>query len=303
MKKKLTIGIICTVVCETIFGLSYLFTKHITLSFSPLDVLSWRFMIAFIGINLCLLFKIIKVDFKGKDLKPILMTALFCPVLYFTSETFGIDLTTACESGTIIASIPIVTLLCSALILKEKPSKNQIVGIGITFTGVIITVIVKGLDASFDILGYIMLFMAVLSYSLYSVFCKKASNFTSIEKTYIMITMGFVFFGLISTGEHLLKGTFNEFIMFPFYSRDFLITVLYLGLGASIIAFLLSNTAIEFLGTNKTASFVGLSTVVSILSGIVILSESFTFLQLIGSILVLLGLYVSNMKLKQKKEA
>lgn len=298
MNKKFTIGIICAAVCETIFGLSYLFTKNITLSFTPIDVLSWRFIIAFIGINLCLLFKVIKVDFKDKSLKPILMTALFCPVIYFTSETFGIELTTASESGTIIASIPIVTLLCSALILKEKPNKNQIVGISITFIGVVITVIVKGLSASFDILGYSMLFMAVLSYSLYSVYCKKSDNFTNIEKTYIMISMGFVFFGALGMGDNLIKGNFYDFIVLPFVNREFLITVLYLGLGASIIAFLLSNTAIGYLGTNKTASFVGLSTVVSILSGIVILSESFTILQLVGSILVLLGVYVSNTKLK-----
>lgn len=75
---------------------------------------------------------LIRVNFKGKSIKYVLLAAFFSPVLYFLGETLGINLTTASESGAFLASIPVMALIAATLILKEKPSKHQIVGIAIT---------------------------------------------------------------------------------------------------------------------------------------------------------------------------
>jgi drug/metabolite transporter (DMT)-like permease len=130
-KDKRAVGIICALICEVLFGFSFLFTKKITETVSAMTLLSWRFIVAFLVINAFILFRIIKVDLRKKSLLPLAVVAIFQPVLYFVGETFGISLTTATESGTIIAMIPVVTLLFSPIVLKEKPSKLQIVGVGI----------------------------------------------------------------------------------------------------------------------------------------------------------------------------
>ena len=114
---KTIIGVLSVLVCEVLFGFSYIFTKTITDTISPIDLLSWRFIVAFILINLCLATRIIKVDFKGKKVLKLVIIAVFHPTFYFIGETVGINLTSASESGTIIASIPIVTIICSALVL------------------------------------------------------------------------------------------------------------------------------------------------------------------------------------------
>ncbi len=286
-------GSLSAIFCEVLFGFSYLFTKRITDSISPMTLLSWRFIFAFLFLNICMVAGIMKVDFKNRSISSLFFVAIF-PVLYFIGETIGINLTSASESGAIIACIPIVTLSFSALILKKIPTRLQVTGVSITAIGIIVIVLTKGMEATFSPIGYIMLFLAVTSYSLYSIFSEKAVEFTSTEKTYAMIALGTVVFTLIALIENLNSGTLKDFFVLPFTNFDFLIAVLYLSISCSVVAFLLYNLAISYIGTNKSASFVGISTIVTVIAGIVILKEKFTLIQMLGATLVISGVYLAN---------
>lgn len=70
--------------------------------------------------------------------------------------------------------------------------------------------------------------------------------------------------------------------------------VLYQGIACSVLAFFLSNYAISQLGVNRTASFIGVSTAVAILSGLILLGETFSISQFLGVVLIMLGVYISN---------
>ena len=59
---------------------------------------------------------VIHIDYKTKKPWPLLRMTLYLPAAYFIFETYGIELTSASESGTIIACIPIFTVLASALL-------------------------------------------------------------------------------------------------------------------------------------------------------------------------------------------
>ncbi|MEH7374512.1 DMT family transporter [Neobacillus drentensis] len=300
--KKILIGVLCAAIAEIFYGFSYLFTKNITNSVSPLTLLSWRFIIAFIILNICVLLHIIKVNFKNKSIISLISVAIFQPVLYIIGETFGIKLTSASESGTILACIPIVTLLFSALLLKEPPTKLQVIGVGITAIGIITIVVVKGIEATFNPIGYTMLMLAVVSYSLYSVFAQKAEEFTSAEKTYAMMAFGTVVFTIIGLTENVISGTLKDFIFLPFTNGEFLIAALFLGIGGSVITFFLCNIAIASIGTNRAASFVGISTIVSVIAGVIILNEEFSIVQICGTALVIGGVYLANIMIESKKE-
>lgn len=296
-------GICCSIFCAVIFGFSYLFTKQITGMVTPVSLLGWRFMLAFAALNICVLAKLVKIDFKGKSLKPLLVIAVFQPVIYFTGETVGISLTSASESGTVIAIIPLATLACSFAILKEKPRKVQILGISITAAGISIIVLMKGMDATFNITGYFMLFMAVISYSLYTVYAQKATEFSGIEKTYIMIALGAVVFFAAAVAENTVRGSLTDFLMLPFTNTAFLIAIVYLGIGSSVMAFFCYNMAVEYIGSNSTASFVGISTIVTVISGVILLKEPFSLWQGLGTILVVAGVYTANIRPRVKTDA
>lgn len=246
--------------------------------------------------SICIFIGLFKIDLKKKSLKALVLVALFNPCVYFIGETIGISHTTASESGVFLACIPVASLGASTFFLKKKPSKNQTLGILITLTGVILTIFAVGLSSSFSIIGYTFLFMAVISYALYSVYVEKAKDYTETEITFIMLVLGAVTFVTLAVTDALLKGNFIELLNLPFKESSFAIAILYQGIGCSIFAFLLANVAIAKIGVNRTSSFIGIATVVSILAGVFFLRESFSIYQTIGVIMIIAGVYTANSK-------
>lgn len=295
-EKRTLVGIFSALGCETIFGLSYIFTKQATDVAEPLALLSWRFVIAFLAVNLLVLSGRIRIRLKGRKMGPVFLIALLDPVIYFVGETVGISRTTASESGAFLACIPIASLFASALLLHKKPNRNQIAGVCVTVAGVLITVFAVGLEASFSPFGYAMLSVGVVSYALYCVFVEKAEEFTGVEITYVMLFAGALVFGTIATLDAVLEGSLSSLVSLPFRERSFLTAVLYQGIGSSVLAFFLSNIAITNIGVNRTASFIGVATVVSIIGGGIILGESFSALQWMGVALIVAGVYIANSK-------
>ena len=203
-------------------------------------------------------------------------------------------MTTASESGAFLACIPVVALIMSSLILKEWPSRWQVVGVITTLVGIIMAVFVAGGSTHFSLVGYLILGLAVVSYALYCVDVERASQFNSLEITYFMLASGCLTFGLFALSQGFLAGDLKELLLLPVINPKFTITILYQGLGCSVLGYLLSNFAIANIGVNRTASFIGISTIISILAAVVVLGEPFSYLQIFAGILVVLGVYVAN---------
>lgn len=294
------IGCLCAVCCEFFYGLSYMFTKTATETASAFALLGWRFLIAVTAMTVLIVLGFAKVDFKGKNFKPLLIVAVCNPCIYFIAETIGINRTTASESGALLAVIPVFSLIASTVILKKKPTKAQVTGILTTLAGVLITVSAVGLSSSVSIIGYGFLVAAIFSYSLYCVFVDKSAEFTGIEITYIMLISGSLLFVALALVEAAMAGNVIDLITLPFNDVTFLSAVLYQGLVCSVVAFFMSNVAIAKIGVNRTASFIGISTVISIISGILVLGESFSPLQAIGVVIIIAGVYIANYNLKEE---
>ena len=292
------IGCLCALGCEVLFGLSYAFTKQATSEASALALLGWRFLVAFAVMSALVAMRFVKVDLKGKPLRPLLLVALFSPCLYFIGETVGISHTTASESGVFLACIPIASLIASTIVLKKRPSRLQVTGILVTLAGVLATVLAVGASSSLSPVGYAFLVIAVVSYALYTVSVEKAESFSGMEITYVMLAAGAAVFIVLALVESIAIGTAAELAMLPFRSPTFAVAVLYQGIGCSIVAFFLSNTAIAKIGVNRTASFIGVATVVSIAAGALFLGEPFTIWQAAGAAIIVAGVCIANAKTK-----
>lgn len=301
-KKNIMIGSLCAVGCEILYGLSYIFTKQATDHVSVFALLGWRFLLALVVMSVLVAVGTLKINLKGKSLKPLFIVALFSPVIYFIGETFGIRHTTASESGVFLACIPVASLIASATILRKKPTGLQVVGILITLVGVLITVFAVGTSSSFSIAGYAFLMVAVVSYALYCVFVEKASDYSGAEVTYMMLAAGAVVFVTLAVMEALLNGNLYSLAILPFKNKAFLTAILYQGIGCSVCAFFLSNIAIARIGVNRTSSFIGIATVVSIIAGALLLKEAFSFYQVVGAGIIIIGVYTANAKVRIKNK-
>lgn len=286
------LGTLCAISCETLYGLSYIFTKQATGCSSEFALLGWRFFVAALAMSLCVLLGLIRMDLKGK---PLLLVALCSPCVYFIAETVGIRHTTASESGVFLACIPAASLIASALLLREKPTGMQVAGILVTLAGVLVTVFAVSAASSLSMTGYAFLLVAVVSYALYSVFVSRAAGYTGAEITYVMLLIGTALFILLAVAEAGLKGELAALMLLPFKEPGFLAAVAYQGIGCSVFAFFLSNLAIAKIGVNRTSSFIGIATVVSILAGALLQHEAFSACQIIGAAVIIAGVYMANM--------
>lgn len=159
--------------------------------------------------------------------------------------------------------------------------------------GVLVTTLAVGATASFSSLGYAALLFAVVAYAIYGVFVRKATSCTSAEITYIMLIAGAALFVALAILEASANDRLTRLLSLPFKNGDFLAAVLYQGVACSVAAFFLSNLAIAKIGVNRTTSFVGLSTVVSIFAGALFLGENFTLAQITGTVIILCGVYTA----------
>jgi drug/metabolite transporter (DMT)-like permease len=73
-------------------------------------------------------------------------------------------------------------------------------------------------------------------------------------------------------------------------------SILYIGLGASVICFLIWNKTISLLGTGRTALFGNLIPVFSSIEAVLLLNEKITHIHIISFILVVTGLIIANMR-------
>ena len=114
-----------------------------------------------------------------------------------------------------------------------------------------------------------------------------------------MVT-GAILFGILALAEGVSTGTMAQLIALPLHEKGFLVAILYGGICSSILGFILVNTAIALLGVNRTASFIGISTVVSIIAGVLLLGESFSLFQIAGAAVIIAGVYIANTKLQKQ---
>ncbi len=278
-----------------IFGLSFLFSKMALNSSGTFELLSFRFLIAFLIMSILIVLKIIKVNYKGKNIRGLFLLGLMEPIIYFIFETYGIKYSSSSIAGLMIALIPIGVVVLSAYFLKEKPSALQLFFIMMSVLGVmLIGVMGSSGSNSGNLFGIILLLGAVMSAATFTIISRKLSaDFTPMELTYSMMVLGAVFFNGISLVNHALNNNIKNYFA-PLKNTNFLISIGYLGILSSIVAYFLINFTLSKLEASKSAVVSNLATIVSIIAGVVVLKEPFHYYHLIGSILIILGVWGTN---------
>ena len=149
-------------------------------------------------------------------------------------------------------------------------------------------------------LGLLFLLLTMLSDTVYDGLSHDAAKrFTPFEMTYVMFIVGMVVFipvGLIYAG-----GLHSPLITGPMHDGGFWVAVLYLGLLSSVLAYGLLNFANSHLSVSETSLFSNVTTVVSVLAGVVLLKEPFSVWQMLGVAVILVCVFAANVS--GKKEA
>lgn len=294
--KTRTKALWAVIVGNSIFGFSFLFSKIALELTIPSVMLAVRFLTAFLVLNLVVIVGIttkkLEFNLKGKPLKDILLLALFQPVIYFVAESYGITYTSSAFAGTIIAIIPIAGILCDVFILQAKVSGKQIMCSVASVVGVIITTLgAQNMKSSF--IGVSLLLIAVAAGALFYVFSKKAGNhFNALERTYVMFAVGSVTYLMIALVE--CRGAYDTIAIPALTTPMFWGCIIYLSVISSVMAFLLLNFGSSYISVSEASIFANLTTVISIVAGVLFVNETFTLWQVIGAVIIVGSVYVSS---------
>lgn len=282
------IPVICVCIGQIIWGFSYLFTRVAQRAASPSIVLSMRFLFAGLILTGAILTGRARFSIKGKNWKNILFIALLEPPYYFF-ESYGIYYSNVTFAGTVMAFSPVIGMFAAMLFLGEHPSRRQLAFCALPTIGVIMMTISGNSIGVVKPAAIFFLFASQITSAATKLYNKKASSeFSSFERSYVIITSNAVIFTLQSL--FTLRFDIKAYLA-PLSDTTFLLALLMLCVLCSIAANLLVNYACEKMSMTNLSTFSTIATICSAFSGALFLHEPVTLATLTGSLLIIVGIW------------
>ena len=170
---------------------------------TPLVLLSSRFTISFVLLNLLLLTGRVRVNLWDKPLGKMFLLGLFQPIAYFLCENYGLRLSASTFAAVMISLIPIASLIFAAFFLCERPTALQCVCSVVSVSGVVLLSLLGSSEGTFSPAGCLLLVGAIVSAVGFNALSRKlAASVSAYERTYIMFLLGCVCFTGIALWEN-----------------------------------------------------------------------------------------------------
>lgn len=220
------------------------------------------------------------------------LLALLGMVLNQSLAYFAAATTTATHMTLIFALVPLLSLFLSIPILGQRLSSRSLFGAAVSLTGLIYmlsqgqmsNLIQQGISP-----GDKYILIAVCSYSLYGVLLKRwklpfnnwIALYVQMLFAVIMLCPLLAFSGQVSISNEAIP------------------LVLYAAIPTSILATWLWMQSIQYIGADKTAMFMNLMPIFTAIMASIILNENLESYQLIGGVMVLSGVTVTQIKRRE----
>lgn len=209
----------------------------------------------------------------------------------------GVNNTTAGNSSLIMAGLPMVVACISIVFKLEKIDKKMLVGMVISFTGILLIVMGTGNKVSLTdqyFYGNIMAFFGTVTWAVYTILNKKyLEKYSALKITTYGVTMGFVSMLLLWMPSVISQD-------WRHLSGASMLGIFYSG-GLSIaLGTVFWNMGVSQVGSTKTSLYNNVTPIVSVICGGILLGEQLKVLQGIGAILIFGGLAITR---KGKKAA
>ena len=286
--------------CATLFWAgNFIVGKYAFLTeIPPLSLVFYRWLLVWV----ILLPFTYKDVIKHKDTilnnLPLLFFLGLTSVGLFNSFTYlSLVYTQVINSSLFNTAIPAIIILLCFLFKVEKTNKFQLSGLFISVCGILAIITKLNLDILLSLnfnKGDLIMIGGALTWGIYSTLLKK-KKFTLPLLTLVHIVCTF---GLISVFPQFLYELWNGQVIK--FDINLVYTLIFLALFPSIGSYYCWAGAVSIIGANRAGIFLSLIPLFSTIMAIALYNEKFQFFHLIGAILILVGLYLSN---KENKNA
>jgi len=227
---------------------------------------------------------------------PLLFFLAFTSVGLFNTFTYlSLVHTQVINASLFNTAIPAAIIFLCFLLKIEKTNKFQILGLILSVFGILSIITKLDLNVLLSLnfnKGDLIMIGGVITWGLYSAFLKnKKFTLPLLTLVQVLCTFGliFIFPQFLYEFSQGLRVSFNTNLYY---------TLIYLALFPSIGSYYCWAGAVAIIGANRAGIFLSLIPFFSTIMAIIFYNEQFEFFHLIGSILIILGLFLSNKKVQ-----
>jgi len=292
-------GVMLAVAATLLWSGNFIIARKASDSIGPITLAFYRWGCATV-VLFPFAFKKIKAESAAMKLNwKILLLLSFTGIALFNTFVYVAGHHTTAINMALIGttSSPIFATAMAAFFLKERLGFFRIIGMLICISGIVL-LISKG---SWEVLthfkfsiGDAWILAGSFAFAVYNILVrKKPSGISPLSFLWILFCIGTI----MLLPFYLLEQNFTSYQ--TIWSAELLGSILYLGIGTSVLAFWSWNLAIAKLGAGRTVLFGNLIPVFSTLEAVFLLGEKMTFIHLLSGILVIAGLIIANITLKK----
>lgn len=294
MNNQIKSYISITLAC-VFWGLSFVSSKICLQWFSPFYLAFFRFFIAFIVLFIVIIYKKIDLKITFNELIKIILMGFMGIFLYFALEYYALKYISASLACILSSILPALTIVSDYFVLKKPFTRKNIFSVIISVIG---ACLVAGFSCEENsknlILGIILILSSLVAWLIYSYFsAPMLHRYSPIKITFYQTMFGAIFFAFTipfnycSIESIQLNGIFH---------------LLFLAIFCSALCYVLYNHSLKYIDIMICSIFINLMPIITVFASIIILKEKLNFIQSIGSILIILSVFIATKKDKVNKK-
>ena len=281
----------------TMWGLSFISSKILLQNgMGPVEIYIYRFVLAYLLILIISHKKFICSNLRDEGL--FALCGLTAGSLYFIAENTALEFTLVQNVSLLTSLSPLITaFLVGILYSNEKPGVGMIIGSTIAFIGVCFVILNSSTTLEVHPIGDILSLLAAFSWAVYSIILRRLS----VNYDTWFCTRKTFFYGLVTALPFLAFSSHPLCNPLELLSNsEVVINLCFLGLGASMIAYLLWSLTVKTIGAIKANNYMYLQMVVTMIASYFLLNEAITIVGVLGCALIIGGLWIGDVLSRRK---
>jgi drug/metabolite transporter (DMT)-like permease len=278
-------SILLLVITMTIWGSTFVVTKELVTQLPPLALAFLRVLIAAIVL---MPFALRRRDRTQRlPWRALMLLGLVGVAGYYILFNLALVYTSAVQGALVQSCIPAATALVAMVWLREPATMRRWLGIVLSVAGVLIVFSGDSSEAApLAVVGNVLMFATVLAWAWYTSLAKQVAQVDPVVVTASLMGTGALLLLPFAAAELAMKGV-------PRLDGASWLALLYLGAGASGMAYLMYNDALRHMDASQAGVYTNLIPIVGVITGVVVLGEPLSLRAVVGGAIVMAGVWIT----------
>jgi len=289
---KYQLAVLALISTNIIWGASVPIFKWSLESVPPFTFAFLRFFLAAL---ILLPFTIHKLRISRHDVISLFVLSFIGFFVHIGLLLFGLTISSSVNASVIATAAPVFFILGALVLLKEKVKRAVVFGTVVSLIGVIIIILRPIFDHGLDgtIIGNLLFVLSTITFVIYTFLLKNYTTHLRASTVtfylFFMAAVMFLPFFIIESSHQPIS---------VLLSSQAILVILFGALFTSVVGYILYNLAIRTIKASEIGIFLYVDPVVTILVAVPLLGEHITLSFILGSLLVILGIFVAEKRVQ-----